>query len=442
MADPDPAPLIPTRPVERITRRFLEFLHVESAGGVALMVATAVALIVANSPLGPGYQRFFEQPFHIGVGDASLSYPLWYWINDALMAIFFFVIGLEIKRELVLGELREPRQVVLPVAAAVGGAAVPVAVFLAFGLEPAARDGWAIPMATDIAFVVGCLALLGNRVPRGLKVLMLSLAIVDDIMAVLVIAFFYTGAIELGYLAAAGGGFAVIAGLNRIGVRTVPAYVVVGAVIWLFTLKSGVHPTVAGVLLGLLTPASAWLGQGTLLGVLDVARRRLTGEDPTSSSEDQQSIDNLTIAAREAVSPLERLERDLHPWVAFGIMPVFALANANVRLEVQAIADPLSVAVATGLVVGKPLGIMLTCVLVTKLGWARLPDGVGLPALLGAGFLAGIGFTMALFIASLGLEEPLLTSAKAGVLTGSLLSALLGFAVLIPVLRRSFRSVT
>ncbi|MFW6050942.1 MAG: Na+/H+ antiporter NhaA [Myxococcota bacterium] len=435
MAEHDPGQLLPTRPVDRLSRRFEHFLHVESASGVALLGATALALILANSPLGDAYQAFFDRKLHVGVGDAELRYPLWYWINDALMVIFFFVIGLEIKRELVMGELRDRKQVVLPVAAAAGGAAVPVAIFFVFGPEGAARDGWAIPMATDIAFVVGCLALMGDRVPRGLKVLMLALAIVDDIFAVLIIAVFYSAGIELWFLAGAAAGFGGIWLLNRLGVRTVPAYIAVGAVIWLFTLKSGVHPTVAGVLLGLLTPTSAFVGQTTFLDVLDAATRRLRGED-TSPSRDPEAIDQITFAAKEALAPIERLERDLHPWVAFFIMPVFALANAGVQLELGTITEPLSLAVAAGLVLGKPLGITAAALLVVALGWARLPDGVGRWSLLGGGCLAGIGFTMALFIASLGLEGELLASAKAGVLLGSLVSAVLGFAILLRSLPR------
>src|SRR5262245_30297984 len=263
------APELRERPLVRLTRPFHRFLHIESASGIVLAACTVLALLAANSPLAGGYERLWERTFRIAFGDVELSYPLWYWINDGLMAIFFFVIGLEIKREMVVGELSEPRRIVLPVAAAIGGVAVPILIFFAGQYGGAGRDGWAIPMATDIAFVVGCLALLGSRVPHGLQVCVLSLAIVDDILAVLVIAAFYTATIKAVWLAAALGGFSLVWLLNRLGVRTVPVYVFVATAIWLCTLKSGVHPTVAGVALGLMTPASAWLHRDSLLDIID-----------------------------------------------------------------------------------------------------------------------------------------------------------------------------
>jgi len=422
----------PATPVARLTRPLVRFLHVQASGGIVLLLATVVALVAANSGWAAGYAAFWERTFEVRLADASLSYPLWYWINDGLMAIFFFVIGLEIKREMVWGELRDPRSIVLPATAALGGAVVPVALYLILQGEPPGNAGWAVPMATDIAFVVGCMALLGARVPAGLKIFVLSLAIIDDILAVIVIAAFFTGSLKTVWLAGALGGFVLIHLLNRGGVRQIPVYVVVGAFIWLCTLKGGVHPTVAGALLGLLTPASAWVGHATLRDVVQDAMSRIRGMDePGPVPARREAAMDLSLAATESVSPLERLEHGLHPWVGFVIMPVFALANAAVPISADGLAHPVSLAVVVGLVLGKPLGIVLTSWLVVRLGWARLPAGTSWAAMLGAGSLAGIGFTMALFIASLSLEGDALTAAKSGILLGSAVSLILGMSLML-----------
>lgn len=420
---------IPARPIERVTAPFERFLHIEAASGVVLLACTLIALAFANSSMASAYQAFWEQPLRVLIGGYGLDYPLWYWVNDGLMTLFFFVIGLEIKRELVSGELSEPRKVVAPVACAIGGAVVPVLVFLVLQPGGGAERAWAVSMATDIAFVVGCLSLFGKRVPRGLKVFLLSLAIVDDILAVLVIAAFYSGGLSYPALAGALAAIAVVVALNRLGVRTVSAYLFVGAVTWLFMLKSGIHPTVAGVVLGLLTPASAWLGERSLLDVLG----RTAGAIRTKAHPDaarRLAIGTVRFAAREAMSPLERLETGLHPWVGFVIMPTFALANAGVAVRFGALMEPLSLAVAAGLVLGKPLGIVLAAAVVVKAGWSSLPEGMGWRAVLASGCLAGIGFTMSLFVASLGLEGDLLAVTKTGILVGSALSLCIGMSLL------------
>jgi NhaA family Na+:H+ antiporter len=288
-------------------------------------------------------------------------------------------------------------------------------------------------MATDIAFVVACLALLGSRVPRGLKILVLSLAIADDILAVFVIAIFYTAEIKVVWLAAALAGLLLTWLLNRLGVRTVPMYAFVGTAVWLCTLKSGVHPTVAGVALGLMTPATVWIGRPSLLDVMDRTTELLRLRDtPTPEGDERGALDELVFASKEAESPLERLERTLHPWVGFVIMPIFALANAGIGFSVTALLDPMATSVAAALVVGKPLGIFVASWLVVRLGWAVLPGGVTWSVVFGAGCLAGIGFTMSLFIASLSLEGDLLWAAKAGILMGSAVSVLVGMSVLVP----------
>jgi NhaA family Na+:H+ antiporter len=389
---------------------------------------------MANSPLADAYHKFWHTPVAAEVGGFRLAGSLGHLVvNDVWMTIFFFVVGLEIKRELVAGELRDPRKAALPVIAAVGGMIVPAGIFLALHYGKPGDRGWGIPMATDIAFVVGVMALLGPRVPFGLKIMVLSLAIADDIGAVVVIAVFYSTGVSFAALGLAALGFVVTFTLNRLGVRAISVYVVVGVLIWFAFLHSGVHPTMTGVLLGLLTPAREWVGPEALrLSVADLAAR--LEEDGTASPEEYALI---SFAAKESVSPLERLENGLHPWVGFVVMPLFALANAGVHVEAGELAHPVAVAVALGLFLGKPLGILLFSYLAVRTGVAKLPQGVNWWVLFGGGCLAGIGFTMSLFVADLALggDAHLLAAGKIGTLTGSLASAVLGTAVLLVVLR-------
>lgn len=429
-------PALPKPPVRHFIRPLLHFLQIETASGIVLLICTIVALTLANVP---ATAEWYHELWHTYVGVQWGRFTLGgdlghFFINDVLMTIFFFVVGLEIKRELVAGELRDPKKAALPVAAALGGMVVPAAIYMALQWGKPGFRGWGIPMATDIAFVVGAMTLLGRRIPFGLKIMLLSLAIVDDIGAVIVIAVFYTADLNLWMLALAGVGFGVTYGLNRAGVRAVPAYVIVGALIWLAFYHSGVHPTIAGVLLGLLTPASAWVGDATLLEVLRDAIERAPGRGPERLS----VLKDVQFTARECISPLERLELALHPWVGFCIMPLFALANAGVHIELNEITDPIAVAVALGLLLGKPIGIFLFSYAAVRVGWARLPVGVNWKVLLGGGSLAGIGFTMSLFVAGLAFGDDMhrLASGKIGTLMGSLLSALAGTALLLLFLHK------
>ncbi len=424
-------------PIERWTRPLVRFLRLEAAGGVLLLVCTAAALALANSPLAASFHHLWETPVRVGFGAIELGGPLEWWVNDGLMALFFFVVGLEIKRELVRGELRDPRKAALPAAAALGGMVVPATVYALLAGGGPARPGWGIPMATDIAFVVGFLALLGKRVPFGLKILLLSLAIVDDLGAVLVIAVFYTQGISGVALALAALGLGAVVVCNRAGVRRVPVYVVLGALVWLAVLKSGVHPTVAGVLLGFLTPSGPGLGDRALRGALSDALHHV--RDGAGDHGRQEALERAARAASEGVSPLSRLEHALHPWVSFLIMPLFALANAGVAVDVSGLSNPVAVAVAAGLVLGKPVGILLFSAVAVGLGLGRLPGGVSWKVLFGGACLAGIGFTMSLFIAGLALEDDLLTAGKVGTLTGSLVSAVVGVLILLAVLGRGGR---
>ena len=404
-------------------------MHVESASGIVLLAAAMLALLLANSGFADGFLAFWKLPIGFEVGDFQMRHSLEHWINDGLMAIFFFVIGLEVKREVVHGELGNLRQAALPIAAALGGMLVPAGIYLALQGGGPAASGWGIPMATDIAFVVGCLALLGPRVPHSFRVLLLSLAIADDIGAILVIAVGYTDTIGWGALAVGFLGIGAIALLSRLGVRGFAMYGLLGLLVWGAFHESGVHATVAGVILGLMTPARAYL-EGTSFGhVLDRMTDGIHG-DWESEQPSAAQARGARWAAREKVSPLDYLETTLHPWVGFAIMPLFALANAGVPIAASDLANPVALAVGAGLVIGKPLGILGFSWLAVRAGLAVLPRDVTWSLVAGGGLLAGIGFTMALFIAGLALEPDSLDAAKLGILVASLLAAVLGMAAL------------
>jgi NhaA family Na+:H+ antiporter len=437
---------LPPAPVDRLAEPIARFLHVQSAGGAVLLVATVAALVLANSPWSGQFLGFWDTNIGLSVGAFEITHSLKHWINDGLMVIFFFVIGLEVKREIVLGELRDLRTASLPIAAALGGMVVPASVYLSMQWgEPGAR-GWGIPMATDIAFVVGCMAILGSRVPRGLRVLLLTLAIADDIGAILVIAIGYTSDLNLTALGLAVLAIGVILLFQRIGVRSIPIYVVVGIALWFAIYESGVHATIAGVALGLMTPARPWVSRNMFVRYVqeigDFLQGDLPDDDENLLLERRSRLETLTKATRESVSPLVRLETMLHPWVSFGIMPLFALANAGVTIDVASFADPLALAVSAGLVIGKPVGIVLFSFLAVRIGLARLPVGVNWPIVAAGGLLAGIGFTMSLFIAELALKGDLLDAAKIGVLAGSAVAAAGGMILLLLTLPKRAAATT
>jgi len=389
----------------RLVRPLQEFLSTETAGGVLLLAAAAAALIWANAPLGDSYRDFWGAHVAVELRVVSLDLPLVKWVNDGLMAVFFFVVGLEIKREVLRGELADARRAALPVAAALGGMIVPALIYVAFNAGGDGAHGWGIPMATDIAFAVGVLALLGRRIPLSLKVFLLALAIVDDLGAIAVIAVFYTDDVSFGWLAAAAGVFALVFVLGRMRVRALWAYVAAGAVAWLAVHESGVHATIAGVAMGLLTPIDGTLG-------------------------------SRDAAAGAGGGPvLERLEHLLHPWASYAIVPIFALANAGVSLGGGALRDaasaPVSLGVAAGLVLGKPLGITIASLLAVRIGLATLPRGVSWPQIAGVSMVGGIGFTVSLFISDLAFTSaPLADQAKIGILAGSAAMGAAGFLVL------------
>ena len=419
----------------RIIRPLQDFLHTEVAAGALVLGAAVVALAWVNSPFAPAYFALLHLPVELRLGPLELGGDLHHWINDLLMALFFFVVGLEIKRELIHGELRDPKAAALPVICAVGGMVVPAGLYLALTAGTSAVSGWGVPMATDIAFSLGVLALLGHRVPPALKVFLLTLAIADDIGAILVIAFFYSGGVVWTWLAVGAVATLAIISLSRSNVRSQLTYVILAMVLWLAFYKAGVHPTIAGVLLGLLTPAWPFHRPAT---AAEAAREVLGGLDRLPPGESRQSaLLEVSGMAWEAVSPLSRLEARLHPWSAWLVLPVFALANAGVSLAGTSfsalLAEPAARGVVLGLVAGKPLGILAAAALAVALGVGRLPAGVGWRDMAGVGFLAGIGFTVSIFIAGLAFSDPLVTDAsKAGILTASLAAGVLGAAILLP----------
>ena len=377
-----------------------EFLHHEAAGGIALCLAAVVALMLANSPVTDGYAALLDTRLTAGFGVLSLEKTLSHWINDGLMAIFFFVVGLEIKRELVIGELSTAKRAALPFAAALGGMIAPALIYLFVNRDvPQAVNGWAIPCATDIAFAVGVLALAGSRVPASLKVFLLALAIIDDLGAIIIIAIFYTADLSVTALALAAVGIAVLGALNHSGVTKITPYVLAGFFVWLCVLKSGVHATLAGVVTALAIP--------------------LAGPDGDTES---------------ASAPLNWLQHLLHPWVTFVVLPLFALANAGVPLAgltLGSLSDAIPLGIILGLVIGKPLGIFTFSYAIVRAGLAERPDQSNWAQVFGVGALAGIGFTMSLFIGMLAFPEPEhAASIRLGVLAGSIVSAFVGALIL------------
>lgn len=373
------------------------FLKMESAGGLLLMAAAVIALIFSNSPLRHAYDDLLQIPVEVRFGSFAVAKPLLLWINDGLMAIFFLLVGLEVKREVIEGELSTPAQVVLPVVAGVGGMVVPALIYLIINRgNGAALNGWAIPTATDIAFALGILSLLGDRVPASLKIFLTAVAIADDLGAIVIIALFYTADLSITMLLFAVGAVAVLIALNLLKITRIAPYVIVGVILWVFVLKSGVHATLAGVAIAFAVPLKTKDAQGH--------------------------------------APLHQLEHSLHPWVAFGVLPIFAFANAGVSfagVTLAALAAPLPLGIAAGLFVGKLVGVCGASAALVRLGLARLPEGVSWRQLVGVAALCGVGFTMSLFIGSLAFEGPeYFTPLRLGVIAGSTLSGVAGYLFL------------
>jgi NhaA family Na+:H+ antiporter len=405
-------------PVER-------FLQVEAASGVVLLAAAVLALLWANSPWQAAYEALWHLPVSIGFGGAVAEQSLHFWVNDGLMTIFFLLVGLEIRREMHEGALSTWRLAALPGVAALGGIIAPALLYLAMNTDPAQTRGWPIPTATDIAFAVGALTLLGRRVPHNLRVLLLAIAIIDDVAAILIIAFFYSSGIEVGGLLIVGAGVLLILAFRRLGIWSVAPYILPGALVWFGMLDANLHPTLAGVMLGLMTPVtsierSPLAAAGRALA--DVSER--TARSPHDPHEIVQPVKALQRANRELLPPVIRLEVRLHPWVAYGVMPLFAFANAGVSVQgawagTQG-AGSVFLGVLLGLVIGKPVGIFLAASLAARFALGSLPENVTARGLAVLGILAGVGFTMSIFLANLAFAEgPLLAAAKLAVLAAS-----------------------
>lgn len=414
------------------------FLHTEVAGGVVLLAAALIALVWANSPVAESYTALFETELELRLGSFAIAEDLAHWINDLLMAVFFFVVGLEVKRELVHGTLRDPRAALLPLVCALGGMIAPALLYALFNAGGEGSSGWGIPMATDIAFAVGVLALVGRRAPASLKIFLLTLAVADDLGAIAVIAVFYAGGVEVASLAAAVGLILAVIGLQRLGVRAFAPYVVLAIGLWYAVYSSGVHPTIAGVVLGLLTPAwpffrSSAAAREAVRTLEDIGDADADGEIDEA---EQASFMHVSATANEAVSPLARLESALHPWTSYLVLPLFALANAGVSLAGASpgdlVGEPVTLGVLVGLVLGKPLGVLAAAALVIKTGRATLPFNAGWLELTGVALLAGIGFTVSIFVAGLAFPQgsPAQDAAKVGILAASLAAGLLGASFL------------
>lgn len=425
-----PSYLASNKPLARLVARPVrEFLRIEAAGSILLLLAAATALIWANSPWASSYDEFWHTAISIDIGGFHLEESLQHWVNDALMVVFFFVVGLEIKYEIVSGDLRDPKTAALPIVAAIGGMLVPAGLYLLIAGGGDGSAGWGIPMATDIAFAVGVLGLLGTRIPSAARLFLLTLAIVDDIGAIIVIAVFYTEQLHLEWLALALLLLGAMVALRVLRVWSVWVYVVLGFLVWFAVFESGVHATLAGVAIGLITPATALLKEDVARGY---AQKAL--EDRQL---DPDELSRLHFLLGESVPVVERLQTKLHPLSSYVVLPVFALANAGVALGDGALGDALTSAVGlgigVGLVVGKPVGILLACFIAVRLGLGRLPDDTTWSMVLGLGAVAGIGFTVSIFIAGLSFPgSDLLTGeAKVGILVASLVAAVLGTVLLL-----------
>ena len=435
-----------SRPIDVIYQPFKVFAANKLAGAFLLMAAAVVAIVWANSPWSETYDAWLSAPFAVTVHGVGLEKPILLWINDGLMAVFFFVVGLEIKRELMAGQLSSVRRAALPAIAAIGGMVVPALLYWALNAGAPTASGWGIPMATDIAFALGVLALLGDRVPLGLKIFLTALAIVDDIGAVLVIAIFYTDDVALVSLGIGAALYALAVIFNRAHVRSPLIYFILGALVWLAFLKSGVHATVAALLMSFAIPSRTRVdGEGFVKRLESrIAELRKVGvpsDRGINTLEQQHIMDDIDAAVSDGSSPLLRLEHALVPMVTFLVMPVFALANAGVTVEgslAEAVASPVVLGIVIGLFVGKQLGVTVFAWAAVRLGIADLPPGVNWPQIYGVSLLAGIGFTMSLFIAGLAFSDPAtLQLAKVGILGASLVSGVAGFLVVRWAVRRS-----
>ena len=433
------------------------FISKSTTGGIVLFVAALIAIILANSPLSEWYHHIWEHKIGFNFdGDTYLNYSIHHWVNDGLMAVFFFVVGLELKRELIGGELSNPKNAMLPIIAAVGGMIVPALIYTIFNFGTESAHGWGIPMATDIAFALGVLYLLGDRIPLSLKVFLTALAIVDDLGAVLVIAIFYTAEIDY-FMLFTGLGFVVFLFLSKaFGIRNTIYYAIIGIFgVWLPFLLSGVHATIAAVLVAFTIPADSRINENAYIEKIKLYLNQFRYADqnakvPTLTSDQLDVLEEIRITTKDAMTPLQRLEHGMHPFVSFVIMPVFALANAGVTFSNDIIAETTSnvtLGVAFGLIIGKVIGVYGVSIAMIKLKIANMPDGLTQKHLFGVGFLAAIGFTMSLFVTNLAFTGPTpelvaehQLQAKLGIFMASLIAGLIGYFILKTIKPKTVKS--
>lgn len=413
-----------------LTSPFARFLRIESAGGAVLLLFTVAALVLSNSPWSDSFEHAWEIRIGLQIGSLDFVRSLREWINDGLMTLFFFLVALELKRELVLGELNKPRMAALSIAGALGGMVVPAMIYLALQWGQPGQHGWGTVMATDTAFVIGCLALVGSRIPQALRVFMLSLAIVDDIGAILIVAIGYSNHIVLWPLVVVATGLVITGALSKLGFRGISLYILMGGILWLSVDASGIHGTITGVMLGLMTPARRWVSDERLYAILSQVIAHPASSESSRDTKDRHTLQMAEIAARETLSPVERLEIALHPWVGFVIMPLFAFANAGMPLTSIDPGNTVTVAIFSGFVFGKPVGILLFSWLAIRMHIAIRPPELTWRLLIGGSLLAGIGFTMALFIADIAFGKSLIDSARLGIFLASIFSATAGFTFL------------
>ncbi|VVN11486.1 Na(+)/H(+) antiporter NhaA [Pseudomonas fluorescens] len=446
MPENKPSPALIPRPqvlTEKALAALERFSHIEAVSGIVLLIAAITALVWANSSFAESYEHLWHTQITLGYGDVSVSRSLHFLVNDGLMTIFFLVVGAEIRQEIHDGALASFKMALLPLGAALGGVVVPALIYIAINHGTAASNGWAVPTATDIAFAVGVLALLGKSIPGGVRVLLLALAIIDDIVAILIIAVFYTASLDYTGIAIASVGILMLLMFQRMGLSRMALYILPGAIIWYGLLKTGVHPTLAGVILGLMSPVRSMPMKERPLDMIQRSFHDLLDRFSSRDAPDQsvaKPLKELLQAQREMLSPVQRIQMALHPWVAFCIMPLFALANAGVSFAGADLGNALSqhvfIAVALALVVGKPVGVILASCLLVKMKCCELPTGVTWSGIVLVGLLAGIGFTMSIFIASLAFNDAaLLAAAKLSVLCASSAAAIVG--VVWGVLRRT-----
>ncbi|MFO9243256.1 Na+/H+ antiporter NhaA [Legionella pneumophila serogroup 1] len=424
-------PQLPKELIHWVSKPLDRFIRIETSTAILLLLSTFVALIMANSPWSKSFLSIWDITLGIHLGSFEFSRSIHGWINDGLMTLFFFFVSLELKREFVFGELRKPQMAALPIIAAVGGMLVPALFYLFLQYNEAGQNGWGTVMATDTAFVIGCLALFGKLIPQSLRIFMLSLAIIDDIGAILVVAIGYSDGISWTALVISAIGFILVYLMRKLGIRSITVFFFIGSLIWVSVDASGIHPTITGVILGLMTPTGAWVNDKRLNEILNHMVSFNPGEHWSVDTDDRKALRIAEMAVRETLSPVERLEFLLHPWIGYLIMPLFALANAGVLINFSDFTNEVTIAVFLGFILGKPIGVFSFSFIADFLGLAKRPSDLNWILLACGSILTGIGFTMAIFIANLAFNENLINSARLGIMLASIFCALTGIFMLL-----------